>query len=295
MSGKSLTHRNSGHLRKHGFTIVELIIVIAVIAILAVVATVSYRGVTDRARSVAVESSLHNASSDLQRLALRGSVPTEIPSSIKPDNDVVLQLAGSAGSSRDFCINAYRVSNYEVGSYDSSTGEVRPYLCPGVLIGSPVGGSLPEVPLSTNLIAPDFAEWKLTGGVTYNKSTKELTFSGTSGVAVSPLVRLNGVSSAGFTYELYSATASVSLAPQAGTYSGSAYYGADGVTSVKSSAGYSSNGNAQAVPLNAWTARTWVVTTGPNVQYVRFNINLAPSSYTSNNFKVRNPSIERRG
>ena len=279
-----------------GFTIVELIIVIAVIAILAVIATVSYRGVTDKARSVAVKNSLDNASADLQRLALRSGVPTQIPSSIKPDNDVVLQLAGSAGTAKDFCVNAFRISSYEVGSYDSSTGEMRSYPCAGAFIGSPVGGSVPTVPIGKNLTAPDFSEWKLTGGVTYNKDTKELVFSGTSGNAMSPLVWVGGASTTtSFGLEMYSSASSVTYAPLAGFYSGSAYYAANGTTSAQSTAGYSSNGNAQSVPLNAWTARSWPIATGPNVHYVRYIIYLSPSGYTSNNFKVRNPSIERRG
>lgn len=282
--------------KRTGFTVVELLIVIVIVAILATLTIVGYNNITGQARKLAIPNSLDNAASEMQRLALRGPMPTTLPTTIKPDKDVVLQLAGSAGGTSDYCINAYRISSYEVSSYDSKYGKVQPFLCPGVLIGSPLGGSIPAVPLSTNLIATDFADWKLTGSVTYNKDTKELTFNGTSGVAVSPPVRLAGAStSAAFTYELYSTTASTNFSPQAGTYSGSAYYGSNGITPATSSAGYTTNGNAQAVPLNAWTARTWVVTTGPNVQYIRFNINLAPSSYTSGNFKVRNPSIERRG
>jgi len=200
------------------------------------------------------------------------------------------------GSAKDFCINAYRISTYEVNSYDSSTGKINSYPCPGILKGSPLGGSLPAVPISKNLTAPDFSQWELTGGVSYNKETGELTFSGTSGRAVFPPVYLGGQSSsASISYELYSTASSVSFSPQADAYTGSAYYGSDGATSAMSSAGYVSNGNAQAVPLNAWTRRSWTVTTGPNVQHIRYNINLAPSSYTSNNYKVRSPSIERKG
>lgn len=283
--------------KQKGFTIVELLIVIVVIAILAAITIVSYNGVTSRARSLAIANSLRNAADMMQLNSVDGPAPTDLPSTTKVDNDVVLQLAAPLnGTSSDFCINAYRISTYEVSSYDSKSGQNRPYLCPGILIGNPVGGSVPSVPVGTNLIAPDFSDWTLTGGVTYDAPNKQLIFNGASGTAVSPPVRMAGQSTtAGISYELYSSASSVNFSPQAGGYVGSAYYGADGTTSVMSSAGYPSNGNAQAVPLNAWTSRSWAVSTGPNVQYVRFNINLAPTSYTSNSFKVRNPSITRQG
>lgn len=278
---------------KNGFTIVELLIVIVVIAILATITIVSYNGVTGRAKSVAITNSLRGASEQMEIALSRNDSQTVFPDTVKADNDVVLSLTNAPTD--QYCINAYRISTWEVSSFNSKDGVTKPYLCPGATIGSPVGGSIPNPPLGTNLVAPDFSAWTLTGGVTYNDATKELTFSGTSGTAVSPLVRMGGASTNAYiSYELYSTTGSVNFSPQAGAYSGSAYYGADGTTPVMSSAGYQTNGNAQAVPLNTWTSRNWTVATGPNVQYVRFNINLAPTTYTSNNFKVRNPSIQRR-
>lgn len=281
--------------KQTGFTVVELLIVIVIIGILAGISFAGYSGLTGKARSVAVANSLDHAASEVQRVTLRGSVPTSLPSTIKPDNDIVLQLAGSAGGVDDFCINAYRISSFEIGSYDSKHGKIRPGLCPGILIGSPLGGSLPSVPMNENLTTPDFEDWDLTGSVTYDKTTKELTFSGASGWAVSPLVYLGGQSvGSGLTYELYSTTGSTTFAPQAGVYSSSNYYAANGTTSATSSSGYTGNGNAQPVPLSAWTSRTWVTGTGPNIQYVRYTIYLSPGDYTSNNFKIRNPSIDRR-
>ncbi|HWT40310.1 MAG TPA: prepilin-type N-terminal cleavage/methylation domain-containing protein [Dongiaceae bacterium] len=284
--------------RQSGFTIVELLIVVVVIAILAAITIVSYNGITSRARSLAIPNSLRNTAEMMQTSIVTGdgTAPTTLPSTVKADNDVVLQLAAPiSGSSADFCINAYRISSYEVGSYDSTGGQVQPYLCPGVLIGTPVGGSLPTVPLNTNLIASDFSTWTLSGGVTYDSINKQLVFSGTSGSALSPLVRMGGQSSGTtLSYELYSTVAAPNFTPQAGCYSGSSYFASDGTTPATSSAGYTTNGNAQAVPLSAWTSRTWTITTGPNVQYVRYTINLASSTYTSNSFKVRNPSISRQ-
>lgn len=278
---------------KNGFTIVELLIVIVVIAILATITLVSYNGIVGRAKSVAISNSLRNAS-DMMEIALANNPSqTTLPSTVKADNDVVLSLANSPAG--EYCINAYRISAWEVSSYSSKDGTAQPYLCPGIVTGSPVGGSIPNPPLRTNLIAPDFSTWTLSGGATYDSASKEITFSGTGGTATSPLVRMAGTSVNAFvSFDIFSATGSVYHSPLAGAYMGSAYFAADGVTPVMSSAGYPSNGNTQSVPLNAWTTRSWTVATGPNVQYVRFNINLAPANYTSNNFKVRNPAIERR-
>ena len=278
---------------KNGFTIVELLIVVVVIAILATITIVAYNGIVGRAKSVAIANSLRNTSDMMEIAIANNPSQTTLPSTVKADKDVVLSLANAPAG--EYCVNAYRISAWEVSSYSSRDGSIKPYLCPGAVIGSPVGGTVPNPPARTSLIGADFSTWTLTGGVTYDSSTKELTFSGTGGTASSPLVRMAGASpNAYIAFDIYSATGSVQYAPLAGSYMGAAYFAADGVTPAMSSAGYTTNGNAQSVPLSTWTTRSWTVATGANVQYVRFNINLSPVNYTSNNFKARNPIIEAR-
>ena len=46
--------------RSKGFTIVELLVVIVVIAILAAIAIVSYNGISNRAREVAIQSDVQD-------------------------------------------------------------------------------------------------------------------------------------------------------------------------------------------------------------------------------------------
>lgn len=48
-------------MRRRGFTLVELLIVIVVIAILASIATISYNGIQDRANDVSVQADLRNS------------------------------------------------------------------------------------------------------------------------------------------------------------------------------------------------------------------------------------------
>jgi len=52
--------------RKHGFTIVELIVVIAVIGILAAIVTVNYNSIQQGARARTVMSDLDTAAADLE-------------------------------------------------------------------------------------------------------------------------------------------------------------------------------------------------------------------------------------
>jgi prepilin-type N-terminal cleavage/methylation domain-containing protein len=281
-----------------GFTIVELLIVVVVIAVLSTIVVIGYRGVTDNAKSVVLDVSLKNAADQMKLASLDtgGTPPTDLPSTVKPEKDTVLHLASAvaSGTTKEFCINGYRISSYAVSSYNSKDGSIKPYLCPGILMGSPDGGSLPAIPLNTNLVA-DFSQWTISGAVTYNATANQLEFTGVGGYAVSPLVRLAGVATnAAFTAEFYSTSAAPDHTPQSGTYTGSAYFGSDGTTPVMNSISYATNGNSQAFPVSAWAARTFVIQAGPNVQYIRFNINVAPTTYTGASFNVRNPSIERR-
>lgn len=53
-------------IKKSGFTIVELLIVIVVIGILAAITVIAYRGIQNRANDIAVQSDLKNISTKLQ-------------------------------------------------------------------------------------------------------------------------------------------------------------------------------------------------------------------------------------
>lgn len=64
-------------LKPHGFTIVELLIVIVVIGILAAITIVAYNGVQNRANDTAVQSDLRNLAMKVREVeALTGSIPT---------------------------------------------------------------------------------------------------------------------------------------------------------------------------------------------------------------------------
>lgn len=274
----------------NGFTIVELLIVIVVIGILAAITIVAYNGIQKRASASVMQSDLSGAAKQMDIAKVDSpseSYPTTLPSGVKASQGVVLQLAQTADS-KTFCVNAYRSSPYAVASFDSASGKIRDYLCPGVAIGSTVGGTTPTTPRGIN-IAPDLASWVYTGGTSYNATTKEITFTAVGSVT-SPLMRVDEPATATLQVESYATTSAPSFTPSSGVYFNAFYYAADGTTPVLNTIGYSSNGNAQAIPLSAWTQRSWATPNGPGIIYVKFIIQSSPTTYTSDN-KIRNVTV----
>lgn len=273
-----------------GFTIVELLIVIVVIGILAAITIVAYNGIQNRAKVATVQTDLSGAAKQMEIAKVNStneSYPSGLPSDVKASQGVVLQLTQVSGG-QTFCINAYQSNPYTVASYDSLTAKIRDYTCPGATIGSTVGGSVPTAPRGVNL-APDLSSWTITGGIAYNSSTKELTFSGI-GDAMSPLIRVDAPATAALKVESFATTSAPTHTPDSGVYFSSYYYAADGVTPVLNTGGYTSNGNAQSHPLSAWTQRTWTTPNGPGIVYVKFAIRSSPANYTSDN-RIRNVTV----
>lgn len=67
------------HKKAHGFTIVELLIVIVVIGILAIISLVIYRGIVNRANNAAVMSDLAQFAKQVEIYYLRnGKYPVGV-------------------------------------------------------------------------------------------------------------------------------------------------------------------------------------------------------------------------
>lgn len=108
-----------GNKKQHGFTIVELLIVVVVIAILAAITIVAFNGVQNRARIAVVQADLKSAVTQIGIIyADLGSYPPNI-STLKRGSSTVLHYASTSPSS--FCVSAgdnsgnnwYRISSTE--------------------------------------------------------------------------------------------------------------------------------------------------------------------------------------
>lgn len=281
---------------KAGFTIVELLIVIVVIAILAALVIVSYNGVRDNAVVSSLKSDLNQASKQMGLAALdnQNRFPTTIPSSFKPSKGNVLQLTTVTDSAKSWCMNAYGPNNIVVSLDSNST--FREYPCPGATIGSAVGGSVPLAPRSTNLIT-DLSAWRTSGNMSYDPTTKEMRCTyGAAGSATSPLMRVDGPNGGTFKYEAYATVASTTR-PNSGTYVGSSYLAADGITAAYNTAPspgpYSGNGYAPTLSsLSSWQPLTFTMTMGPSIIYATMTMycDNGATQYTSDT-RYRNPSF----
>ena len=273
--------------RMSGFTIVEIAIVITVIAILSAITIATYNGVQDKAHESSLKSDLTQAAKQMTlEKRFRSDYSVNMLPDIRPSKGNVLQLTKTAPDK--FCMNGYG-PNGSIMSI-TSDGDIKNQSCPGVLISTPAGGTIPPVPTNTNLVS-DFSNWEVNGGVTYNKSTDQICLNSTpSGSALSPMIRIVGSVSAKFEVQAYATQSSPTGTPNSQGYYGSKYYQTDGVTPQTNTAGWPGNGNAQNLPLSVWTNHSWTTPTGNGIAYVQFGIHSAPSSRTSNNC-YRNPKV----
>lgn len=276
-----------------GFTIVEILIVIVVIGILATITIVAYNGTQQKAKTASLTSDLSNAADQFEILTTNNNsvAPVTMPTDTKISPGNVLQ-ATNTGDTNTYCINGY-TSNGSLRMSLSAGGVVQNGLCPGITIGSAIGGTVPLAPRGVNL-APSLSQWTLGSGATYNASTGILTL-GATGAATSPLVRLDTPTGISTGADFYATTASpyVAIQPNGAMHNGISYYASDGTTAVMNSTGYTANGCAQSFSLNAWkTADTrCVYSGGPNVIYVKVVFYGTNGGYSSSDLQIKNPII----
>jgi len=141
MLDRSPRRSSRRHPHEHGFTIVELLIVIVIIGILAAITIVSFNGVSQRATSASLSADLTNAAKQLKldQVTL-GQFPATLAAAnsgagIKASNGAVLQYTFSAASPQFFCITATKgTTSY----YIDQSGIAASGTCPGYVAG---GGS----------------------------------------------------------------------------------------------------------------------------------------------------------
>jgi len=168
-------------IRQHGFTIVELLIVIIVIAILAAITTVAYNGIQQRAVDSAVRSGLSDAVKQLEnKKTLDSAYPADLAATgLQSDSLVVYQYTHTA-SPEGYCLSATSPKSKTLAYHITNTNTaIQSAVCDGH-----------TPPDATVAATPSFVRTASSGGpmnftVTTNEdwSSLTLTWSAVSGAA----------------------------------------------------------------------------------------------------------------
>jgi hypothetical protein len=199
----------------------------------------------------------------------------------------------SSGSTVTFTIPG---TTFQIGLSNASTiGQVT-FVKPMLNLGSTPApysrktGDKMVLPVAKgDNLCPDFNSWTLSGSAQVVNG--ELILPNYSDSATSPFIRLTNTSTIRVTHDAYgSVVAPVSTVNTDGTKAGRLmncnYYDAN-FNLVIGNSGSSSNGNAQAFPLNTYQQLTTTFSTGVQVVYCKITFQTT-SAWTASSFKVRN-------
>lgn len=135
--------KNKKHLKKTklaGFTIVELLVVIVVIGILAAISIVSYNGITQRAKDIALQSDLTNAKTILSLYQVEhGFYPASLdgdncPKDTLGDVDTKYCLKSSSGINLSYIPNTTNPQKFSlIATSDTSSQLITETLSPVVV------------------------------------------------------------------------------------------------------------------------------------------------------------------
>lgn len=119
--------------KQHGFTIVELLIVVVVIAILASITIVSYNGITQNARDVGLTSSLQQASSSLTATYLSTQAYPDTLTGISGGGGTTFQYTPNNNSPvKNFCVSATNGGvTKHIAGMDGTVNKTVVGPCPG--------------------------------------------------------------------------------------------------------------------------------------------------------------------
>lgn len=158
--------------KQHGFTIVELLIVIVVIGILAAITIVAYSGIQNRAKGVSAQTAAAQVSRKVMVYAVQNSdqYPTTLAvAGVNESGNVSYQYTqDSVASPRVFCVTA-TIDTFSY--YSSSTsGAPKVGICPGhnllVWNKTQAGATapVPGVPIDTAVYRTSTASMRIAPG-----------------------------------------------------------------------------------------------------------------------------------
>lgn len=150
-------------MKRAGFTIVELLIVIVVIAILAAITIVAYNGIQQNAMTSLLKSDISNAAKQMELAkADTETYPTSFPSTLKVSSNVSISLSQTTGG---FCINGEHKQNTSIRwRYESTAGGLQQGLCSGAVIAGSEPGLNPNLVSDTtflNVGSAQVSDWRL--------------------------------------------------------------------------------------------------------------------------------------
>lgn len=255
---------------EQGFTVVELLIAIMVIGILAAVSIVSYTGIQKRAKEVALQSDLRQASTFIDaKKNITGVFPDV--NTVPKSPSTSYELTSQADT---YCLTATApgVTPYHIASDESSTKNP----CPGHGFGG-------LAPAGENIVA-SINKWTLSGSASVSGDVLSLPlYTSTTHSAVTPLMRVDGAKNVTITFEMKGGADRPVWNSQ--------YFGADKVTPIANTGGYTGNGSAQTAPNStAWKPYSFGFTLGPNVQYLILSVQ-AMSGYLGG-VDIRNVEVK---
>jgi len=188
----------------HGFTIVELLVVIVVITILATISVVTYRGVQEAARDKSVLSDIDNVASELAGYASRnggvyGSAIVWFSGSganpnisFTPSSGTVIDVVAYQS---EYCIRAYNpASNYKVISTALTKGSTD-VACDLLFASTAAGGTGGSI----------VGWWK------FNGTTKDDSNNARDGTAVNVIPTTDKLGNANSAYDFNGTSSYVSL------------------------------------------------------------------------------------
>lgn len=124
---------------QHGFTLVELLIVIVVIAILATISVVAYNGIQDRANIAVAKSDLRSIAQRMELYKIdHGSYPVRASDDSYPEHEEILKSSGLYDVTRwtgdvdsradrgyAFCLSSDLKDSYTVVAFEPMYGFFR--------------------------------------------------------------------------------------------------------------------------------------------------------------------------